>query len=378
MKISFVVVKNIKTGGGIERYSYELGSRLNARGHQVTVYSMKHYGNNPGRVKGIRVIGVPSLPFRHAEKITASVSSLLGLILRERPDIVHFHSIVPGCFAWMLRCVNVPYVLQMHGIEWKRTRWGRFGSNVLRLLERAACRQAGISTAVSKVQCDYFTAKYGLDVRYIPTGAQIRQRVSPHAILKLGLKPRSYIFFASRLVSEKGAHYLIPAFKGINTECKLVIAGDASGEKQYKKELYKLAGGDPRIIFPGYVQGQLLDELFSNARLYVQPSEVEGLSIALLEAMSYGNVCLVSDIPENMEATQNTGLSFESKNIGDLQQKLEWALTHPGETATMGTEARERIEEHFCWDSVTDQIEQLYDEASGSSLRRGEPSQSAK
>lgn len=360
MKISFLVVKNINRGGGIEKYTHELGSRLVSRGHQVTVYSMGHYGNTPIEFNGMRVIEVPSLPFRYTEKLTASFTSTIYSIFKKKPDVVHLHSVVPGFFAWMLPFRSSTCVLQMHGIEWKRSRWGHFGSRVLRTLEKNALRQTRICTAVSKIQCDYLAHEYDMEVKYIPTGAQVKSKVPAREILKLGLKPNSYILFASRLVREKGPHYLISAFKQLNTDCKLVIAGDANGEKQYKKELQKLAANDSRIMFLGHVQGRLLDELFSNARVYVHPSEVEGLSIALLEAMSFANLALVSDIPENLEAIGNTGVSFKNKNITDLREKLLWCLEHPQQTISIGQNARERVKQYYSWDHITDQFEKLY------------------
>jgi len=281
MKIAFFVVKNINLGGGIERYTQELGSRLVARGHEVTVYSMRHYGEAPIEFDGMRVIGVPSLPFRSMEKFSSAAAAAIYSIFYTKPDIAHFHSVAAGSFAWLSRIRGLPCVLQMHGLEWKRSRWGFMGSTILRLLEKGALKQTKICTAVSKVQCDFFEREYGIRMEYIPTGTEIKEKVAPKKILQLGLKPKSHILFASRLVREKGAHYLIPAFRRLNTDCKLVIAGDAKGEGQYKQELYKLASNDPRIIFTGFVQGRMLAELFSNAYLYVQPSEIEGLSIAL-------------------------------------------------------------------------------------------------
>ncbi|MHC4123596.1 MAG: glycosyltransferase family 4 protein [Planctomycetota bacterium] len=360
MKIAFLVVKNIARGGGIEKYTWELGRRLVARGNEVTVYSMKHYHDEPKESNGIRVIKVPFLPFRTTEKITASASAAFYSFLASKPDIVHFHSVAAGTFAWMLRLRKLACVLQMHGLEWKRCRWGRIGSSALRFLEHSSLKQATVCTAVSKVQCDFIKARYGIDMKYIPTGTDIREKRPPREIYKLGLEPKQYILFASRLVREKGAQYLVRAFRKLDTDIKLVIAGDAPGEGKFKKELFQLADNDKRILFPGWVQGRLLDELFSHALVYVQPSVVEGLSISLLEAMSYDNPCLVSDIPENLEAVGDAGFVFRNRDVDSLYEKLKWILENRHEATAVGFKGRERVRKYYSWDNITDEFEQLY------------------
>ncbi len=360
MRIAFCVIKNPTFGGGIEKYTAELGSRLVKRGHEVSVYCMNHYGELPREYAGMRIIGVPCLHLRSLEKITASVTSAISASLAKNLDIVHFHDLAPGSFACIPR-IFAPHrcVLQFHGLGWKRSRWGNSGILAHKLLEKVSIRQSHTYTAVSKVQCDYFKEKYCLDVNYIPTAAELKPFTAAKEIYKIGLESKSYILFASRLVREKGAHYLIPAFRRLKTSQKLVIAGDVS-DPAYEKQLKQLAAGDERIIFTGFVKGRMLDELFSNALVYVQPSELEGLSIALLEAMSYGNCCLVSDIPENLEAIDSAGWSFENKNIDSLTEKLNWLIDNPEKLSETGLRAKARVMDNFSWDKVASDFEDLY------------------
>lgn len=360
MKIAFCVLKNITYGGGIEKYTLELGSRLVQRGHQVTVYSMRHYGEVSTSYSGMHIISVPSLIIPCMQKLSCSAIAAVKATLGKAFDIMHFHSIAAGSFAWLPRLRGQRCVLQMHGIEWKRSRWGKAGSKVLKFLEKLALPQADACTAVSKAQCDFFLKHYGVKMQYIPPATNIKLKTKAKEILQLGLKPKNYILFAARLVREKGAHYLIPAFERLNTDMKLVIAGDINGQGNYKTDLLALANGDSRILLPGFVEGRRLEALFSHAYLYVQSSELEGLSIALLEAMSYGNGCLVSDIPENLEAIGDTGFHFISKNVDSLEQQLNWLLRHPQDVAAAGMRAKERVRLHYSWEIVTEQIEDLY------------------
>jgi glycosyltransferase involved in cell wall biosynthesis len=366
LKIAFSVVKNIMRGGGIEKYTLELGRRLVDRGHEVSVFSMGHYGDVPDVVEGMRIVTVPAVRQVAMEKLSAGgFAALRTLNPMDRYDIVHCHSVGAGAFAMLPRLLRQKTVLQMHGIEWQRSRWSPFGRNILKTLEYVSLRTNHALTAVSKTQCDFFLRESGVSMHYIPTGAEIKTILEPEEIAQWGLTRQNYILFASRLVREKGAHYLISAFRKLDTEMKLVIAGDAKGEEGYKDELRALAGDDPRIVFPGFVEGRGLQELFGNAAFYVQPSEIEGLSIALLEAMSFGLCCLVSDIPENREAIGEAGVTFRNMDTEDLLTQMQLLCNMPGQCAKIGEVARARVQGHYSWDLIADRFENLYLDLAG-------------
>ena len=360
MHIAFLAVKNIVRGGGIERYTLELGSRLVDRGHNVTVYAMRHYGQVPTEYKGMRIISVPSFAAYSMQKLSCSAVAAVKASFNQEFDILHFHSLAPAAFAWIPKLRGHKCVLQMHGLEWKRSRWGTVGSWVAKFLEKVALPQVDAYTAVSQTQCDYFLQHYGIKMEYIPTAADIKPEIEASEIYQLGLEPGRYILFVCRLVEEKGAHYLIPAFRRLNTEMKLVIADDVQGGQKYKRKLLELANGDHQILFPGFVEGRLLEELFCHCYICVQPSDVEGLSLSILEAMSYGRCCLVSDIPENLEAIGDCGFRFPSSNIDSLKEHLDWLLGHPQQVKAIGFRAKERVRLQYSWQSVTDQMEDFY------------------
>jgi glycosyltransferase involved in cell wall biosynthesis len=361
MRIAFSVVKNIIGGGGIEKYTSELGSRLVQRGHEVTVYTMRHYGDVPERHLGMRIVSVPSFAAPCLQKVSCSVTAAIKSSL-EKYDIVHMHSFPPGAFAWLPKLRGAKCVLQVHGLglEWKNKRWGSLTWSIVKILEKLALSQSHINTAVSRTQCAFYRTQRGIEMQYIPTAADVKPKTEAGEIYRLGLEPNKYIFYACRLVPEKGVHYLVSAFRRLDTNMKLVIAGDNQRATEYSKKLFELAGGDPRILFPGFVQGRLLEELFSHCYVYAQPSEAEGLSMSILEAMSYGNCCLVSDIPANMEAIGDAGFQFANKNVDDLTNRLRWLLEHPDEVEAMNAGAIERISQHYSWQSISEQIEKLY------------------
>jgi glycosyltransferase involved in cell wall biosynthesis len=236
-------------------------------------------------------------------------------------------------------------------------------------MERASEAWADALTAVSKTQCEYFRKQYGAECTYIPTAAEAKSFVPPELLKTVGLKPHKYVLFAARLVPEKGAHHLIRAFRGTETNHTLVIAGEAPPGTGYEQHLRKLADGDTRIRFTGRVQGRLLEELFSNAMLFVQPSELEGLSIGLIEAMSYGAPCLASDIPENQEVVGDTQLLFRSQDPDHLQSQLRWALANPQALKECALAGSKRARAEFTWDCVVEQLEALYHQVI--EMRRG-------
>jgi glycosyltransferase involved in cell wall biosynthesis len=363
MNIHFLLAKDILCGGGIEKYTREVGHRLVARGHSVTVYTTANSGRQPSLLNGMKLIWIPRFRPHWAEKPCGALLAALRSFAEPRPDILHLHSVAAGATAAILRWRGVPCIVQMHGIEWKRSRWGYTGRFALRALERCAFHFGDAFTAVSQVECDFYQERYAIPVAYVPTAAEVKPATRPNQLAELGIKPGEYILFVSRLVPEKGAHYLIRAFRDIATDCSLIIAGAGPPGSRYVSELRRLASGDPRIIFLGYVNGPLLDELFSNARIFVQPSETEGLPISLLEAMASGNVCVASDIPENLEALGNAGISFRSRDPDDLAGKLRWAAENETTASELRLRAVERVARHFSWETVTDSLEQLYSRA---------------
>ena len=373
MRIHFLLVKDLFRGGGIETYTREVGSRLAKRGHEVTVYSTAGKEPCSPAWRGIKIVWLPKLRPYWTEKFLGAVMATYRELTGRRPDIVHLHSVAAGTMTAVLRHRPVPCIVQMHGVEWRRSSWSGVAKAALKTMEQCSMAFADSVTAVSKTQCDYYLARYGTSCEYIPTAVEPKERVAARLILEIGLLPRKYIFFAARLVPEKGAHYLIPAFRRLKTNYSLVIAGGGVNSETYRRELERLAGGDTRIRFLGDVRDELLNELFSNAAVFVQPSELEGLSIGLIEAMSYGLPCVASDIPENREVVGQAALLFRNKATDDLERALDEVLRQGSAAAELGLLARRRVAELYSWDKVVDQLEELYTRVAANKKRMYAP-----
>jgi len=361
MRIAFIAVKGIPVGGGIEKVTEEIGSRLVAKGHEVIVYSSKDYGTVADCVfKGMHIKTVRSINTKAFHKLSICYHATRDVICNRTADLVHFHAIGPSVFSIFPRIRSIPTVVQAHGLEWKRDKWGFVGKSFFKLADYSVVYFPDKATSVSKVQKKYFEDKFGREVVYIPNGVSPVEKQPANWILEQGIVPNRYILFAARLVEEKGAHFLIDAFRRLDTDMKLVIAGDAAHMERYKAKLHELAGDDKRIIFPGFVTGMPMQELFSNAYLFCLPSTLEGLPVALLDAMNFGNCCLSSDIPENIEAIEDHGYTFRSRDSDDLEHVLKTLIERPEMVEAKKKEALDHVRSNYSWDRVTDMMESLY------------------
>ena len=250
----------------------------------------------------------------------------------------------------------------MHGIDWQREKWkSGFASKFIRKGEKNAVKYADEIIVLSKGVQDYFKETYGRETHFIPNGVNRPEILDANLIVnKYGIEKDSYILFLGRLVPEKGLRYLIEAFKQVKTDKKLVIAGGSSDTDDFAKELKELAKGDDRIIFTGFVQGRLLGELYSNAYIYALPSDLEGMPLSLLEAMSYGDCCLVSDIPECTEVVEDKALIFEKANVDALREKLQDACIDTDRVNALRNDAAEFICKKYSWDDVVKETVGLY------------------
>lgn len=276
--------------------------------------------------------------------------------------MVHIHAEGPAFFCWIPKLFRKKVIVTVHGLDWSREKWkSGFGSKFIRQGERNAVKYADEIIVLSEGVQKYFMDTYGRKTRFIPNGVNSPEIKSTELIHeKYGLTKDSYILFLGRLVPEKGIRYLIEAFKQVKTDKKLVIAGGSSDTDEFAKELKEMAKGDDRILFTGFVQGQALEELYNNAYVYTLPSDMEGMPLSLLEAMSYGNCCLVSDIAECAEVVEDKALIFEKSNVDDLREKLQKACDEVDMVEGMKRQASDFICSKYNWDEVVERTLDLY------------------
>ena len=371
LKIAMIGHKRIPSReGGVEIVVDELSTRLVKMGCRVDAYNRygrhtagKKYTQYKGKeYHGIRLITIPT--FRNG-KLNAIVYSVIAAFraLFGGYDIIHFHAEGPCIMVWLPKLFGIRTIATIHGLDWQRSKWGNFATKVLKAGERMAARRADEVIVLSKNMQDYFLETYGRQTRFISNGIQRPALYEPKEIReKYGLEKDGYILFVARIVPEKGLHYLIDAYKKIRTEKRLVIAGGNSHSQSYMDEVEAMAAEDPRILMTGFVAGRVLEELYSNACFFVLPSDVEGMAVSLLEAMSYGNCCLVSDIRENTEVVAEHAAVFRKSDTQDLQKKMEELLEHPEIRAAYKETAADYICGKYNWDDVAEQTLRLYED----------------
>lgn len=368
-KIAMIGHKRIPSReGGVEVVVEELATRLVNCGYVVDAYnragyhvSGKDFENTSKKYyQQIRIIVVPTL---RNGKLNAIIYSVLATLraLVGRYDVIHYHAEGPCTTLFIPKLFGIRVIATIHGLDWQRAKWGNFAAKVLKFGEKMAAKYADEVIVLSKNVQEYFWNIYGRKTRYIPNGINRPEIMEIKEIgEKYGLKKDEYILFLARLVPEKGLHYLIEAYKQLSTDKKLVIAGGSSHSLDYIKKIREMVTQDNRIIMTDFVQGRVLQELYSNAYLFVLPSDVEGMALSLLEAMSYGNCCLVSDIPENVEVVEDKALSFEKGNVEDLRKKLDNLLQNPEIVIKYKNESAEFICNKYNWDEVVKQTIALY------------------
>lgn len=374
MRIAFVGHKRIPSReGGIEIVVDELATRMAARGHQVVAYNRSGHNvagsefdgvaNGHGKrfsYHGVDVVSVPTIEGKGLAALSSSFFATLRAIVT-RPDVIHYHAEGPCVMLRLAHWAGIRTVATIHGLDWRRAKWGKFASTYLKLGERTAATCADEVIVLSRNMQEYFRNTYGRDTRFIPNGITSKEIVPADRInASFSLGKDGYFLFLGRIVPEKGVHYLIEAFRKVHTDRKLVIAGGSSDSSDYQRHIQAMAESDPRIVLTGFVQGEVLQELFSNAYAYVMPSDLEGMPMSLLEAMAYGNCCLTSDIPECTEVVEDKALTFPHGSVDDLAAMLQKMADDPAIVTRYKREAAGFITGKYSWDRVVDQTLALY------------------
>lgn len=378
LKIAMIGHKRIPSReGGIEIVVNELATRLAKRGHSVTVYNRSGHhvsGSEFDTVKitddyqGIKLVNVFTINAKGLAALTSSISATVLAVLacfnkQKRYDCLHYHAEGPSALVWLPHLLGIRTVVTIHGLDWQRAKWGGLATKYLKFGEKMAAKYADEVIVLSKNVQDYFKEIYNREVVYIPNGISHPHVREANIIReKWHLEKDEYILYLGRIVPEKGIHYLIEAFKNTKTTKKLVIAGGSSDTQEYSKHIKDLGQQNERIIFTGFVQGETLEELYSNAYIYCLPSDLEGMPISLLEGMSYGNCCIVSDIPECAEVVEDHALVFKHGDIPNLKNVLQQCCENEKLVSEYKARSAEFIECKYNWEEVVKQTIELYEE----------------
>lgn len=382
MKIAMIGLRGLPASyGGVEKHVEELGSRIAAAGHQVTVYCRRNYstqglevpsqyaylppsGRRPGRYRGMILRNLPTTGGKHLESTVHSGLSALHTLRRDY-DIAHFHALGPGLFTPIPRYLTSTRVVQtVHALDDQRGKWSVPTRGILRVGRSLSAWVPDDVIVVSRELARIYDTEHDRPAHYIPNGAPRVEPVPPGAVLRrYGLEPGRYLLFLGRFVPEKCPDLLVRAFARLPADVKLVLVGGSSHSDDYADDLRRLATADPRIVMPGYVFGSVLAELMSSAALFIQPSRLEGMPITVLEAAAYGLPVVASDIGPHREILQASGPGhrlFPDGSVAGLAEAIRAELADRDAGAVGAAELHRRTQAHYDWDDVVERTLSVY------------------
>lgn len=328
--------------GGIEVVVQSLSKNLADLGHRILLLNRKENSTQtsvPRLHNGIEVRSVPTIRIKGLAAVSSSLTATIAAI-RERPDVIHFHAIGPSFWIPLASLFNVRTVVTVHGLDWKRAKWGKFASLYLKTAEKLLAKFADEVIVLSDSDRNYFLEEYQRETTIVPNAIDVSLADASHLLGKVPFTS-PFILFVGRIVPEKGLHTLIEAYLSLGSDVPLVIAGDHSDSKDYYEEVRALAKDVPSIHMIGHQSADQLAQLYTSCEIYVLPSTIEGMPMSLLEAISHGSCCVVSDIPENIEVLQGAGSTFQTGNSFDLAARLRQLL----ENQVLASEHRQKASE---------------------------------
>lgn len=355
--------------GGVEIVVEELSTRMAKLGHKVTCFNRSghHIGGkefDSGNISDYQGVKIKKVFTIDKKGLAAMTSSFFAAVKASfgNYDIVHFHAEGSCAMIWIPKLFRKKCIVTIHGLDWQRSKWGGFATKYIKFGEKCAVKYADEIIVLSQSVKQYFLDNYKRETKFIPNGIEKMPVITAEKInKKWALEKDSYILYLGRVVPEKGIDYLIDAFKNLKTNKKLVIAGGGSDTETYVQQLTSRTKDDERIVFTGFVQGDIMYELYSNAYIYVLPSDLEGMPLSLLEAMSYGNCCVTSDISECAEVVEDKAVLFKQGDINDLKDKLQMLCDYEDVVAKYKTEAADFICRKYNWNDVVTHTLQLYE-----------------
>jgi glycosyltransferase involved in cell wall biosynthesis len=368
LRVAMIGLRGIPaTYGGVERAVEELSANLVDRGHDVTVYARSGYSAADVREhRGVHVVRLPQVNTKHLEAASHSTLALAHAIVRQRFDLIHFHATGPGALSALPRLIGTPTIVTVQGLDWRREKWGPGARAVLQAAAALSVRGPDRTIVVSKELRRYFAERHGVDCVYIPNGVEYDpgEGISPDP----DLQPDGFILFLGRLVREKHVHTLLKAYRRVRTGLPLVVAGPDSHSAEYVAGLASLAAVDPRVRLIGPKYGIEKTWLMRNALAFVQPSSIEGLPIALLEALAAGRYPIVSSIPENLEpVTIGATILGQTVRVGDehdLASAIQAAIAVP-DRAEVGRRLQTHVRTTYDWRAIAAMTEATYYEVLG-------------
>lgn len=362
MKIAIIGTRGIPGNyGGFETFAEQLGTRLVARGHDVTVYCRSHYATSEAAdYRGVKLVVLPTIRHKYFDTIVHTLISILHS-LTGGFDVILVCNAANSIFSFIPRLFGTPTLVNVDGLERKRKKWNWIGRTYYLFSEWLSTFLPTAIVTDAQVIRDYYATRYGKESLMIAYGAEVARHADPERLSRFGLEPNRYILYVSRLEPENNAHLVIEAFRDVKTDWPLVVVGGAPYAEEYIRSLRSTS--DQRVLFTGFVFGEDYRALQQNAYCYVHATEVGGTHPALIEAMGAGNCALTLRTPENLEVIGDAALVYDS--VPDLSRLMQQVLDHPEMIGDYRRRAMARVLQYYNWEFITDQYETLFGQLCG-------------
>lgn len=358
--------------GGFETAVEEVGKRLVARGHEVTVYCRTVPGQpRPVEHLGMRLVHLPALRRKTLETLSHTfLSALHGIVRRRRFDAAFVFNAGNAFFVPLVRRLRTPVAVHVDGLEWRRAKWSGLGRRYYRVAEAVAVRWADALIADARGIAEYYEEEFGVTTRQIAYGADVLRDLGHDRLAEVGLERKEYHLVVARFEPENNVDLIVRAYHASDATLPLVVVGSAPYADEYTARIEEMAAADDRIRLLGGVWDQeLLDQLYGNARLYLHGHSCGGTNPSLLRAMGAGAAVAAYDVVFNREVLGQHGMFFHDEASAiDLVASAE---NHPAHHRAIGTWLQYRIDTVYRWDDVADSYEQLALDLADRRVRRG-------
>ncbi len=364
-RIAFFGIKYFPSRGGTSRVAENIILNL-VEHYDVSIYCYKN-SLAKDHISGVKVIQLPHIKFGSLGVFVFYLLSCLHILIYGDYDLIHAHKIDSFIFLNLLS-KKTKVIATAHEAPYKRDKWSTLAKKFFKVSEDAFLKFKGVKTAISQPLCDFYKQEYDVDVKFIANGINLKDDRNLEGFSSFWPKevPKNsaYVFFAARrIMGTKGLHTMLEAYKKINYQGHIFIAGELDNFPSYIKKIKALSQG-LKVHFLGFVNPlPTLLEYVHQSEYFVFPSETEGMSIMLLEVASTGKPIIASDIPENTQVfTKNEVLFFKNKNVDDLVEKLNWINKNTSEFKALGAKASAKVATSYTWDRITLEYRRLYEE----------------
>lgn len=358
MRIAMIGTRGVPAAyGGFETAVEEIGARLAAHGHEVTVYCRGAHERLPS-YRGMTLVHLPALHLRAAETLSHSALSVMHASFASKPDAAFVFNAANAPFLPILRAHRIPTAVHVDGLEWMRDKWSGAGRRYYRGVEKLAVKLADALIADAPAISVYYANKFSAETELISYGARIVRDPSKDRLSDVGLEPGKFHLVVARFEPENHVDVIVQGFSESGANFPLIVVGSAPYAAAYTRKVEEIADADPRIRLLGGIWDQeLLDQLYSNALTYAHGHSVGGTNPSLLRAMGGATPVLAYDVEFNRDVLGEDGLFFNSP--ATLREQIDSAEHHASQLEKIGQRLQRRAEQNYNWDDVADSYESL-------------------